>query len=234
MARTYGAGGAGGAVPHPSLDTTQPGFDQPRKRAPIYPWLVVLAMVLLAAAALFFLLPRAGSFLVIDRPQPSDVIVVLEGSGTVGGYARAVDLMRKGYAGMVLLAANSTPSLFGRSEADLARNYLHLNRDSLTRICPITATTLYAEAADIKRCLDFTGATSVILVTTDFQTRRAVSIFRKRLPQYSWSVATPSPIYHFAEAYWKYRAWTKTVFQEWQNFLWWKLVEQWRSDVRLQ
>ncbi len=221
-------------MPQSNVEVTQKGLVVQRKRSPLRRWLAALGCALLVAAGLLFLLSRAGSFLVVDSPQPSDAAVVLEGAGDTGGYTRALDLMRRGYAREVLLAANATPGIFGRSEADLARHYLHLDRQPFAEICPTTADTLYAEAADVQRCLELAGARSAILVTNDFQTRRALAIFRKRLPQYRWSVATPSPIYHFAVAYWKHRAWAKTVLQEWEDFLWWKLADQWGSDVVLQ
>jgi len=46
-------------------------------------------------------------------------------------------------------------------------------------------------------------------------------------------VAAASTPYHFAEAYWKHRGWAKTVLEEWEDLLWWKLVDQWRGDVVL-
>ncbi len=195
--------------------------------------LVVLAIALLAAAGLLFLFSHAGSFLVVDAPQPADVIVVLEGSADTPGYQRAVNLQRAGYAGKVLLDASANRGIFGRSEADLAREYLDRNGQRSTEICPTVGDSLFAEAADVQHCLQSMGATSAILMTGDFATRRTLSLFRKRLPQYRWSVAAAFTPYHFAEAYWKHRAWAKTVLVEWEEFLWWKLVDQWRSDVVL-
>jgi uncharacterized SAM-binding protein YcdF (DUF218 family) len=195
--------------------------------------LVLFAMLVLVALLLLFLLSRAGSFLVLDDPQRSDVILVLEGSGDTPGFARALELQRQGYGSRVLLNAGVSPGIFGRSEAELAREYLDRSGQSSTEICPTVGDTLFAEAADVQRCLRPLGASSAILVTGDFETRLTLSIFRKRLPQYRWSVAAASTPNHFAEAYWKHRGWAKTVAQEWEELLWWKLVDQWRSDVVL-
>ncbi len=194
---------------------------------------VVIGILALAAALIFFLLSRAGSFLVVDNPRRSDVIVVLEGSGDSPGYFRALHLKREGYAGKVLLDANVNAEIFGKTEAEMARQYLDGIGQQATEICPTVGTSVFAEAADVQRCLQRMGASSAILVTSDFGTRRALSIFQKRLPQYRWSVAAASTPYHFAEAYWKHRGWAKTVLQEWEDFLLWKLVDRWRGDVVL-
>ena len=169
----------------------------------------------------------------VDDPQRSDVIVVLEGSGDTPGYFRALHLKREGHARKVLLDANVNAEIFGKTEAELAREYLDRIGQQATEICPTVGTSVFAEAADVQRCLQRVGASSAILVTSDFGTRRALSIFQKRLPQYRWSVAAASTPYHFAEAYWKHRGWAKTVLQEWEDFLWWKLVDQRRGDVVL-
>src|ERR1700689_5439232 len=152
----------------------------------------LLAIFALAAALVFFLLSRAGSFLVVDDPQHSDVLVVLEGSGDTPGYFRALHLRRQRYAGKVLLNANVKAEIFGKTEAELAREYLDRIGQQDTEICPTAGGSVFAEAADVQRCLQHMGASSAILVTSDFGTRRALSIFQKRLPQYRWSVAAAS------------------------------------------
>jgi len=158
---------------------------------------------------------------------------VLEGSGDTPGYFRALHLKREGYAAKVLLNANVNAEIFGKTEAELARQYLDRIGQQATEICPTVGTSAFAEVADVQRCLQRLGASSAILVTSDFGTRRTLSIFQKRLPQYRWSVAAASTPYHFAEAYWKHRGWAKTVLEEWEDLLWWKLVDQWRGDVVL-
>lgn len=192
----------------------------------------MLIFVILAAVVLF-LLSRAGSFLVVDDPRASDAIVVLEGAGDTPGYNRSVLLLHQGFAKTILLDANISHTLYGRSEEELAADYLVRTGQLSTLICPTVSATLFDEVVDVKRCLDRIGARSAILMTGDFETRRTLDIFQKRLPQYRWSVAASSTPYHYAEAWWKHRGWAKTVLQEWEDFLWWKLVEQRRKDVVL-
>ncbi len=195
--------------------------------------LVRLTVFVILAAGALFLLSRAGSFLVVDDPQPSDAIVVMESAGDTPGYDRAVLMKSQGYAKTILLDAGISHDLYGRSEQELAAEYLVRTGQLSTQICPTTGGTLFDEALDVKRCLDRIGARSAILMTSDFETRRTLDIFQKRLPQYRWSVAAGSTPYHYAEAYWKHRGWAKTVLQEWEDLLWWKLMEQHRKDLVL-
>lgn len=195
--------------------------------------LVRLAVFVILVAVVLFLLSRAGSFLVVDDPHPSDAIVVLEAAGDTPGFDRAVLLKNQGYGKTMFLNAGTGHDLYGRSEAELAAEYLVRSGQLSTQICPTTGGTSFDEVLDVKRCLDRVGARSAILMTGDFQTRRTLDLFQKRLPQYRWSVAAGSTPYHYAEAYWKHRGWAKTVLVEWEDFLWWKLVERRRKDLVL-
>jgi uncharacterized SAM-binding protein YcdF (DUF218 family) len=103
----------------------------------------------------------------------------------------------------------------------------------LVEVCPTDQDSTYGEAVDVKRCLETLNISSVLIVTSDFHTRRALDILRKRLPQYRWSVAASSAPYHDADQWWKHRAWAKTVLDEWNQYLWWELVDRERPGVVL-
>lgn len=190
------------------------------------------AILLLIGAALFLLL-RAGSYLVINAPQRSDVMVVLAGGGGSSRFLQAVRLQKMGYAPLILVDAETAPEFYGKSEADLVLDYLRSTNQTGAVVCPTTADSTFGEAADVRRCMRRVGATSAIIVTSDFHTRRALEIFRKRLPQYEWSAAASSAPANAAEQWWKHRWWAKTVFDEWEKYLWWELVDRWRSDAVL-
>ena len=68
---------------------------------------------------------------------------------------------------------------------------------------------------------------SVIIVTDDYHTRRALSIFSNRLPQYHWTAAAADKSYLFGMPWWKHREWAKTYLTEWQKLIWWELVDRW-------
>src|SRR6188768_326545 len=67
-------------------------------------WTLLLVLVAFAVAAVWFW-PRAGRYLVIDRPlQPADVIVVLAGP-RVERWLEAVELYREKKAPVILLSS---------------------------------------------------------------------------------------------------------------------------------
>lgn len=177
------------------------------------------------------LLSHAGSFLILNAPEHADAILVLEGAEH--SYRHAVKLQEQGYADRILVDANITRTIYGKSEADLATEFLNRTSGGLAEVCPTLQDLTYDEAADVKRCLAQLNISSVLIVTSDFHTRMALSVFQKRLPQYRWSIAAAYAPYHDADQWWKHRAWAKTVLDEWEQFAWWKLVDQWRPGVTL-
>ena len=194
--------------------------------------LIRIIVSLAFVAVVIGLLSQAGSFLIMNSPEQADVIVVLEGAE--GSYQRAVRLQRQGFADKILLDARVSRTLFGRSEADLAGEFLNRTSTGMVQVCPTLHDSTFGEAEDVKRCLERLNISSVLLVTGDFHTRVAVSIFRKRLPQYRWSVAASSAPYHDADQWWQHRAWAKTVLDEWNQYVWWQLIDRERRGVMLQ
>ncbi len=78
------------------------------------------------------------------------------------------------------------------------------------------------------RCLQPLHARRVLIVTSDYHTRRSLMIFRHCLPQYQFSVAGAVNPSQFGQAWWSNREWAKTTFDEWLKMLWFQLVDRWR------
>ena len=91
-----------------------------------------------AAAVLIVLLvcaANAGSFLIIDQPQPSDVIVVLAGETDVRP-THALELLSQGYARRVLIDVPSESKIYNFTQLDLARKYIQgLPQASSVDVC---------------------------------------------------------------------------------------------------
>lgn len=195
------------------------------------PWrkrLVIFGVLAVAAWVALLLLSRAGSFLIVNAPERSDVIVALGGV-----WPKAMQLQREGYAPIVLLDASVNQQIWGRTEAELATEFLDRSKPAGVQICPTVGDSTFKETADVQRCMQVLQAHSALIVISDFDTRQAIEIFRKRLPQYRWSIAASAAPYHDADQYWKHRAWAKTVFFAWEQFLYWKLVDERRPDLVL-
>ena len=93
-----------------------------RKRFSAFKRLIVpTALVILVIV----LLSHAGSFLILNAPEHADAILVLEGADH--SYWHAVKLQKQGYADRILLDASAVRMMYGKSEADLAIEFLEPN-----------------------------------------------------------------------------------------------------------
>jgi len=188
------------------------------------PILLFLALVVIVAVAA----RQAARFLVVDGPEESDAIVVLAGE-TNARPARALELLRQGMARHVLLDAETRNRIYDMRLIDIAQNYAsRLPEASRVSVCPIFGSSTFAEADDVSRCLQPLGVHRVLIVTSDFHTRRALMIMRRRLPQYQFSAAGASDPAEFGAAWWTKREWAKVTFDEWSKTIWWQMVDRWR------
>jgi uncharacterized SAM-binding protein YcdF (DUF218 family) len=190
----------------------------------------LLAAVVLIALAFFSIL-HAGSYLVVNNTKKSDAIVVLAGDQNDRRFWRGIELLRGGYGQHMQL---DVPAglLYGHTYAEQASNLIaHSSgvEQSKITLCIVTKDSTVEESANARRCLAQLqpAPQTVLLVTNDFHTRRALSIFRSRLPQYRWSTAAVFSPAAFGELWWQHREWAKTCFLEWLKLIWWELVESW-------
>ena len=185
-------------------------------------------LILSLAGVLLALASQAARFLVVDQPQPSDAIVVLAGETNVRP-ARALELLRQGVAPHVFLNVQARDVIYDQRMIDIAQKYVaSLPEANRVSVCPVFGLSTFAEADDTSRCLQSMGAHRVLIVTSEFHTRRASTIFRHRLPQYQFSVAAAHHPGGFGDAWWTSREWAKITFDEWSKLLWWEAVDRWR------
>jgi hypothetical protein len=188
-----------------------------------------LLIVLFLAAILAALASQAARFLIVDKPEPSDAIVVLAGEINARP-ARALQLLRQGVAPRVVMNVVTRDRIYDQRLIDIAQKYVNsLPEATRISVCPIYGFSTFAEADDASRCLQSLGAHRVLIVTSEFHTRRASMIFRHRLPQYQFSVAAAYSPGGFGDAWWTNREWAKITFDEWSKMLWWEAVDRWRS-----
>jgi len=176
---------------------------------------------------LFALAATCGKFLVINQPRKSDMIVVLAGE-TDRRPARGLELLAQGYAPRMILDVPADTKLYQWDQAELARKYVEgLPQASLITVCPIYGHSTRDETEDVSRCLQGVSVRRILLVTSDFHTRRALSIFSRVLPA-DYSVAAAFDDREFGVQWWRHREWAKTNLGEWTKFIWWELVDRWR------
>lgn len=185
---------------------------------------------LLAAVLTFSLLfvLTSGSFLVVNDPQSSDIILVLAGESD-HRPARALELLSQHLAPRVLLDVPANAKIYDRTELELAREYIDRlpDRNSID-ICPTPGLSTEAEAGDVAKCLQPMQVQKVLLVTSDFHTRRALSTFSRKLPRCRFSVAASYDQSQFGSKWWQHRQWAKLNVSEWFRLVWWECVDRWR------
>lgn len=194
-----------------------------RSKKPFVLGVVAIAVLVFAAFA--------GRLLVRDHPERSNVIVVLAGDSQDQRYRRGMALLRGGYGDHLFLDAASDSSYFGHSPAEYAEAFLKQDAGDMSdkvSVCPFEEDSTVTETRFVAKCLEPFHPKSVLLVTSDWHTARALSIFNNRLPQYHWSAAAAEDSRIFGAHWWRHREWAKTTFQEWLKVIWWNVVDRWR------
>jgi len=182
---------------------------------------VVLAVLLVVLAT------QAGRFLVVDAPLPSDVIVVLAGEND-RRPRRALELLQQGFGKRVLIDVPADSTIYTFTQLDLAQKYVQsLPQAAVVSVCPIVGLSTKAETEDVEKCLTRMNAGTVLIVTSEFHTRRALDIFRQELRARTFSVAAAYDSAQFGTHWWTHRQWAKTVVDEWLRLLWWSVIERW-------
>jgi hypothetical protein len=186
-------------------------------------WVAGVVLVVL----LVLLATQAGRFLVVDAPRASDVIVVLAGE-TDRRPTRALELLQQGYGKRVLIDVPADSTIYTFTQLDLAQKYVqNLPQAEVVSVCPIVGLSTKAETEDVEKCLTRMNSGTVLIVTSEFHTRRALSTFRQELPRRTFSVAAEYDSAQFGTHWWTHRQWAKTVVDEWLRLLWWSVVDRW-------
>jgi DUF218 domain len=184
--------------------------------------------VVLLAPLLVILAANAGKVLVVDAPQRSDVILVLAGE-TDRRPARALELLNQGYGRKVVIDVPAGATIYGLTEVQLAERYINdLPQGGSISVCPIEGLSTRDESHDAKKCLAREAGDRILIVTSDFHTRRALSIFRHEVHGKVFTVAAAYDDTQFGPRWWTHREWAKTCLYEWMRLLWWNAVDRWR------
>jgi hypothetical protein len=191
-----------------------------RKRALIFGVAVSLALILFAI--------NAGRLLVVDAPERSDMILVLAGE-TDRRPARALGLLDEGYGRRVVMDVPAGAVIYGVDQVQLAEKFIQgLPQKGSVRVCVIEGLSTREESRDVQKCLANEDGSRILLVTSEFHTRRALSIFRHEIPGKHFSVAVARDDKQFGTRWWTHRQWAKTCLEEWMRLAWWDVVERWK------
>jgi uncharacterized SAM-binding protein YcdF (DUF218 family) len=189
--------------------------------------LLMVGVIVIAGCAL-----ESGSWLVLNAPEKSDVIVVLAGDHNDERFWRGMQLLRAGYAQQLFLDARADTLQYGHSPAEYAAAFIQQAGGDMrnrVHVCPLRGNSTAAESQCTRACLAPLHPHSVLLVTSDHHTRRALSVEQHIMPEYHWSVAAATNDFEFGKQWWRRREWAKMYVEEWQRFAWWELVDRWRT-----
>lgn len=169
----------------PPNPPAQPPPDPPRRRW----WIPVVVVVGLLIIAGFTALLRYGGYALVQTdplPKHADVAIVLDG-GDVGLRARTaegVHLLQQGVVGRVMLSL-PPKSYWGKSVPQEASSYFRkrFGRRIVSQMafCISNGDSTIEEASALRWCLETAGWRHVILVTSNYHTRRAGDIWRSAL-----------------------------------------------------
>jgi uncharacterized SAM-binding protein YcdF (DUF218 family) len=171
-------------------------------------------------------LRHAGPALVVNQPQRSEVILLLAGDENDTRYWKGIELLRAGYAPRMLVDAHTDGISYGRTPAEMTEEFIRRSAGGLpVHVCPSRGTSTLQELRSAAVCLQPIAPHKILLVTSDYHTRRALAIARRVYPGYSWSVAAANSGLLSTPRWWTDRQTAKDVLLEWQKMVWWELVE---------
>jgi len=151
-----------------------------------------------------------------DGPQKADCAVVLGGDGFGTRITKAAQLAQAGYVPYILV--DGTPSLIGH-ESDMTITYAEQQGYPAYLFRPIWlppgVNSTQAEAKYVGNLLKQSGVKKILLITSNYHTRRAAHDFREANP---WlrviAVAASDPDFS-PNGWWKNRGGQKTFLLEW-------------------
>lgn len=150
-----------------------------------------------------------------ESPQPADAILVLAGDWRGARIMRACELLHEGYAPVVLVSGPT--EWYGLNEADAALRFAASRGCSGEGLQPVRmhALSTVEEAEVFAPELRRRGIRNLLIVTSNYHTRRAGRIFERVLGGAVRVRMIPAPDQYFEPTgWWKSREGQKTVFYE--------------------
>jgi uncharacterized SAM-binding protein YcdF (DUF218 family) len=208
------------------------------QRGGIFFRLIFFIFILVVCAVLYLarvpLLRLAGEFWVVDEPpETSDVIVVLSGDNYDAERAmRAASLFKSGMAPRVVATGRALRSY--ATTTDLMKRDLVEHGVPDSAIVPFThkADDTRDEAAAVSEFVRSHGWKKILLVTSNYHTRRSQYIYEHVLPSSDQLLTVAAPDSNYDPNYWwRTRTGVKIFFHELGGYLV-ALWETKKSDVK--
>jgi uncharacterized SAM-binding protein YcdF (DUF218 family) len=200
-------------VPRAALRARQSGFWR-------HPAFLLLLAVLLAALTHTFWLSGMGRFLVsAEVPSQADIVVVLAGDWRGNRVLKGGELVMSGFAPLALVSGPRQH--YGLREYELAIPFA-VRRGYPEHIfagIPIEGSSTRAECIEIAAELRRRKVGKVLVVTSDYHTRRAGSLFRRAAPGIEVRMIAAPDTYFHPDDWWLRREGQKTFLLEWTKLV---------------
>lgn len=191
--------------------------------------LVLIILVLMLGRETW--LVALGRFLVYrESPHPADAILVL-GGGEGERCARAAALYHADYAPLVVASHQEENDACPGTAPDERLESAGVPREAIRRLD--NPRTTYEEAVQALALFQELGVRRVLLVTDNYHSRRARTIFRDVFAGTGIAVTSvPSePDWFNLDAWWQDEESSLAVFQEYGKFAWFVLRQQGRAPA---
>jgi uncharacterized SAM-binding protein YcdF (DUF218 family) len=180
------------------------------------------SLVLLAALCVILYASREpifrflGSYLVLtDPPATAEVALVLGGDGFGTRILKGCELVRTGVVKKAWVSGSM--AFYGSTEPKLAIQYAAMKGCPEEYFMPIEGNpdSTRDEANIVGAELRRRGLKELVLVTSNFHTRRAGKIFRETVPDITLHVVASVDPFFTPDTWWKTRQGRKVFFFEW-------------------
>jgi len=204
----------------------------PKKRRRSWPrWpLYVAGTLALAVAGLAAWIACDWSLLVQDTPKArARWTLVLAGEGTDAERTiMGLNLIKEGRSDSLLVSG--TPVVADLFTSSVLLSGLPQETETRRRVLEAHhgSHSTTQEAQVLIPALQGLGADTVLLVTSDFHTRRAAAIFKAIAPKGMVFLPVSARNTEFSSG-WDSREGAKLWLLEWSKTLWWNLVDRWSS-----
>lgn len=177
----------------------------------------LLVLAVLVVLTYPIMLRQLGRFLVEEQgPFRADAALALGGDYTCGRIVKAGELVQQGWVPKAI--ASGGMQMFGRQEPDLAISCAVQKGLSNELFVPVYTNALSTsdEAERLREPLARLGVRKLVLVTSNYHTRRAGRTFRRILgPGVAIQVVGVADPFWSPDAWWQNREGRKTEFYEW-------------------
>lgn len=199
---------------------------QSNRRNRVFRRTIALSIMIVFAGSAWLIVDKPTRFsvwlanylILSEQPRKSDLIVVLGGDFWGPRVLKAAELGIQGYAKRVLISGPR----YGRAyEGDYAIEFLVKKGypRELFVTYPISALNTIGEAHALEKAFERYQAHDILIVTSDYHTRRASIVFRALVPGYRYRFIAARDVHLHPESWWTNDEGQQFFYSEWSKIL---------------